>query len=161
MQNNEPYRMYENDVDRLFGSKLENDRMNLAGTDWEGLRKKLDTHDAREKKPAYGKWVLGLLLLSGITGSAIYFSSSRKAASRNIAQQQIVTTKDNTHTIYSDRDRQQANTGNTGIANEGTSNTALALEKEKTNIPAESASPINTSFKPQIIKHRLQRTTFP
>jgi Outer membrane protein beta-barrel domain len=143
MQNNEPYRMYENDIDRLFGSKLENDRITGADTDWEGLQKKLDAHDTRRKKPVFGKWMLGLLLLSGITAGIVYMSSAKKATNNNTAQQQSVTVKDNTQTVYSDNNIQQppANTTTTGA----TGNNITVTETATTGNQVTTTAPVNTN----------------
>jgi hypothetical protein len=109
MQNNTPYhRMYENGIDQLFGQKLEQYKMPDDGSDWNAVREKLDNHDRSRKKPVYGKWALGLLLLAGLATSLVYFTNTEKKSSRNPAQHVSTVTpqtgtvavKDNTVTTY-------------------------------------------------------------
>lgn len=94
MQNNATYRMYENEVDQLFGSKLENYPLPDAHGDWDNLQKRLDARDNQRKKPVLGKWLLALLLLSGITAGvvAVTSSSKKETAAATIAQREPAAT---------------------------------------------------------------------
>lgn len=137
MQNNPTYRMYENDVDQLFGSRLEHYKMPGAGGDWDDLQQKLDARDNQRKKPAYGKWLLALLLLSGsIAGVIAVTSSSKKsAATEQFAQQEQAATVPGN---VSNATKNNTNTNNdNGPVNQTPQNS-------NTNSPAAVNNNINT-----------------
>lgn len=146
MQNNATYRIYENGVDQLFGSKLEHYQMPDAVGDWNDLQHKLDNHDRKKKKPAYGKWALGLLLLAGITTGAVYLlSPSGTSKKEQYAQQTGAATtttannavKDNTNTQNTPAANNEPATNDFSAAN-NPSNTA-------TETPKQNIQPNNTS----------------
>lgn len=91
MQNNATYRMYENGIDQLFGSRLENHQVPNAGGDWDDLEKKLDARDKQRKKPAYTKWLLALLLLGGMTAGVIAITGSGGKKEQYAQQEQAAT----------------------------------------------------------------------
>lgn len=140
MQNNATYRMYENEVDQLFGSKLENYPLPDAHGDWEDIQKRLDARDNQRKKPVMGKWLLALLLLSGITTGVIYFGSSsqKETTAATMAQ------REQPATVPAHTNAEQVN--NTGAADNNTvsnNNIGETQQGNGTNTPVETTVDVN------------------
>ena len=153
MQSNGTYhRMYENEVDQLFGNKLEHYQEPGNGGNWEALEQRLDEHDRnRRKKTGYGKWLVSLLLLTGITSGVVYFTNqkSNKNSGTTIAttEQSTHSQPVNTNPLPEQNSNPQNTAANNPSTNENTNNNSTLNSpagNTTTSTPA-SGEPVATS----------------